>query len=125
MLSRCRLVFLIAILIFLPLLGLSQTTTSGSICGRVFDPAHAAVPSAAISLTSTATNTHIVIGSGAAGDFCFLQLAPGTFEVVVESGGFAVSRSIVIVEVGRITPLTIVLRVAAQAEVMELKRVRR
>jgi hypothetical protein len=98
----------------------AQTTTTGSICGRVFDPVHAAVQFAAVSLNSTSTNTKVVIGSGTAGDFCFLQLAPGSYEVAVESGGFAVSRTITVVEVGRITPLTVVLNVAASPESVEV-----
>jgi hypothetical protein len=107
-------------LLFVTCFANGQTTTSGSICGRVFDPAHAAIQTAAVTLTSRTTNTHVVIGSGAAGDFCFLQLPPGSYEVSIESMGFAVSHSIVLVEVGRITPVTAVLSVAASTETLEV-----
>jgi Carboxypeptidase regulatory-like domain/TonB dependent receptor len=99
---------------------MGQTTTSGSICGRVFDPAHAAIQAAAVTLTSPESNIHVVIGSGSAGDFCFLQLAPAHYEVAIESAGFAVSRTAVLVEVGRVTPIAAVLSVAAMPEVVEV-----
>lgn len=62
----------------------------------------------------------VVIGSGTAGDFCFLQLAPGTYEIAIEAGGFAVSRTSTLVEVGRITPVTVILSVAAATEMVEV-----
>ena len=115
-----RRMFLPVVLLMVSSFAIGQTTTSGSICGRVFDPAHAALGSAQITLTALTTNSRVVIASGAAGDFCFLQLAPATYDVTVEATGFSASRSTVQVEVGRITPITAELTVAPRVVEVEV-----
>jgi hypothetical protein len=107
--------------LFLSTFFVAQTTTAGSICGQVIDPSRAAISSAQITLTALATNNRIVIGSGSGGDFCFLQLAPSTYDLTVEALGFAAAHMTVQVEVGRITPVTAELLVAAaKSEVVDV-----
>lgn len=112
--------FFLLVFLLASVLSFAQTTTTGSICGRVFDPAHATIQGAVVSLTSAETGTHVAIGSGYAGDFCFLQLAPGRYDVMVEMDGFAMSRSTAVVEVGRVTPVMAVMAIAAQPETVEV-----
>lgn len=97
-----------------------QTASSGSICGRVTDATGAVMASAQVTLVSTATNQRMVVASGGAGDYCMLQLAPGIYDLQVEAPGFAEARSSVQVEIGRITPVTTTLYVAARKEAVEV-----
>lgn len=65
---------------------LSQGTTS--LRGTVTDSAGAAVPGSAITLTNQATNNTRSTLSDDSGVYQFLQTAPGTYEIKVESPGF-------------------------------------
>jgi hypothetical protein len=68
----------------LPLL--AQTT--GTIVGRVTDPAKAAVPRAQIELTSETTGIATTTSPTAEGDFTFPRLPPGSYQLKVSADGF-------------------------------------
>src|ERR1017187_731074 len=67
-----------------PLLG----QTSGTIVGRVTDPAKAAVPGAQIELTSESTGIAATATPSVEGDFAFPRLAPGSYQLKVSADGF-------------------------------------
>src|SRR5947209_7468103 len=60
----------------------------GSIKGYVQDPSGAAVPNASIQLKNELTNQTAATKSDASGLYQFLDLAPGTYSVSVETAGF-------------------------------------
>jgi hypothetical protein len=59
-----------------------------SIRGTVIDPSGAALPGVKLTATNTATGITYNITSGSAGQFSFLQLPIGDYEVVAEKSGF-------------------------------------
>src|SRR5436190_15734251 len=62
--------------------------SSGSIAGRVTDPAHAVVPSANVTLTNQGTGIQKSMKSDASGDYMFPIVEPGAYKVRVEAPGF-------------------------------------
>ena len=68
----------------LPLL--AQTT--GTIVGRVSDPAKAAVPNAQIELINESTGVAVTAAPTAEGDFTFPRLTPGSYQLKVSAEGF-------------------------------------
>ena len=65
---------------------------TSSVQGVVQDPSGAAVPKATVHLVNTATGAVQTGTTDAAGGFRFLSLAPGSYKVTVEAGGFAKSE---------------------------------
>ena len=72
--------------------------TSGTIVGRVTDPAKAAISRAQIELTSESTGIAASASPTAEGDFTFPRLAPGSYQLKISAEGFKVQvrRNIVI-----------------------------
>src|SRR4051812_44310118 len=99
---------LICLLSFFSATLAAQSNTTGSIRGTVVDSTHAAVSSAKITITSLATNAPISTISNASGAFASLQAQPGTYEIIVASGGFAPSKTRAVVEIGRVTQVEVV-----------------
>jgi hypothetical protein len=60
----------------------------GSITGRVLDNSGAAVASAAVTITNTATNVSSSTMTNESGDYTALYLIPGSYNVTVEATGF-------------------------------------
>jgi len=73
-------------------------TVSSSMVGTVVDPANAVVPGAKVTLTDEATNSVRNATTETSGIFRFLDLAPGTYSLSVQSTGFKVltEREIVV-----------------------------
>jgi len=65
--------------------------TLGEITGRVTDASAAAVPGAAITLTSVATNAARTTATTDAGDYTFPSVPPGFYNVKVERQGFKIA----------------------------------
>src|ERR1700720_4232843 len=61
---------------------------SGSIQGTVQDPASAVVPNAKVQLKNTDTNVVTTTTSDTEGNYRFVSLAPGSYQVTVEAAGF-------------------------------------
>src|SRR6185369_17867351 len=61
---------------------------SGSIQGTVQDPAGAVVPNAKIQLKNTATSVAATTTSDAEGNYRFVSLAPGTYQINIDASGF-------------------------------------
>src|SRR5579859_1308130 len=60
----------------------------GSIVGSVRDASDAAVPSAAVRITNTATNQSRESTANGSGEFAFPSLEPGTYDVTASAPGF-------------------------------------
>lgn len=83
----------------------------GSIQGEVQDTQHAAVPAAKLSLKNESTGIQASSVSGAAGQYNFLNLAPGVYTLTVESQGFSTSvQQHVTVGTGSTVALNVVLK---------------
>jgi hypothetical protein len=61
---------------------------SGSIQGTIQDPAGAVVPNAKVQLKNTETNVAASTTSDAEGNYRFVSLAPGSYQINVEASGF-------------------------------------
>src|ERR1035437_10957105 len=61
---------------------------SGSIQGTVQDPAGAVVPNAKVQLKNTETSVVASTTSDAEGNYRFVSLAPGSYQINVDAGGF-------------------------------------
>src|ERR1700730_13860914 len=61
---------------------------SGSIQGTVQDPAGAVVPNAKVQLKNTATSVAVATTSDVEGNYRFVSLAPGSYQINVEASGF-------------------------------------
>ena len=91
----------------------AQGETTSAIVGRVSDPTGAAVPGAAITITSTDTGAKRVAQTDSAGRFDFPQLKPGYYSVRVESKGFEPQQRSVFSNLGQKQSVDIMLQVAA------------
>src|SRR5213082_3308918 len=72
----------------MPSLALAQVATTGKIAGVVTDSSGAAVPSATVTVKSTALMAERTTTTGADGAYLFDLLPLGTYEVTVTSKGF-------------------------------------
>jgi len=68
---------------------LGQTAATGALAGEIFDPSGAVIPGAEVHLVSPQTGDIASTTSDRAGDFHFLLLTPGTYELQVTKTGFA------------------------------------
>jgi len=69
-------------------LGLHGQTVSSSVVGTILDPASAAVSGAKVTLTDDATRSIRLATADASGTFRFVDLAPGTYSLSIQSTGF-------------------------------------
>jgi hypothetical protein len=85
---RNRILFIFALVCFLPALISAQVAVTGKITGVVTDSSGSAVPNATVTVKSTALMSPRTINTGAEGGYLFDLLAPGTYEVTVTAAGF-------------------------------------
>ena len=71
--------------------GFAQTGTTGTVIGTVSDPSGAAVTSATVVLRNKATNIEVTQPSNAAGQYTFVNVVPGEYEISVKKDGFRTS----------------------------------
>src|SRR5690349_13374095 len=62
---------------------------TANIDGTVTDPSGAAVPQAKVTLLNTTTNVSAGTTTDSSGVYRFLSLAPGSYKITVEAGGFS------------------------------------
>ena len=93
---------------------------TASIQGSVSDPSGAAVAQAKITLENV--NTHIVATatSDSDGNYRFVSLAPGSYKVSAEAGGFAKTETVVNIETGQLLSVPISLKVGSTTESIEV-----
>lgn len=86
---RTKTTLLLAFTLFLwTLLPAAAQTTSGSILGTVTDPSGAGLPGATVTLINNGTQEKRTIPSNSSGDYTFVNVVPGTYEVDFEQTGF-------------------------------------
>jgi hypothetical protein len=70
----------------------AQSAGTGAITGIVTDPQGRAVPNATVTATNLGTNQERTATTGAAGDYKFSLLPPGTYTLKFSAAGFKVSQ---------------------------------
>src|SRR5258708_2723518 len=66
----------------------AQTATSGTVIGTVTDPSGAAVLDATVVLHNKGTNSQAIQNTNAAGQYTFVNVVPGEYQVTVKKDGF-------------------------------------
>lgn len=72
--------------------GNSQTATTGTVVGVVTDRSGATVADAGVSLRNTATNSEVRQQTNGAGEYTFVNIVPGKYEIIVKKAGFRTSE---------------------------------
>jgi hypothetical protein len=87
---------------------------AGRIVGQVFDPQHAAVAGATITVTNPATNISETVKTDASGNFVVTPLDPGTYSVSATAQGFQTEvRNGIELAVGQAAEVDLNLRIGA------------
>ena len=109
---------------FFALLGLATASCwaqfSASIQGTVQDPASAAVPNAKVQLKNTDTNVVTLTTSDTGGNYRFISLAPGSYQVTVEAAGFNSSAVSFSLATDQNLNVPVALKVASAATTMDV-----
>jgi Carboxypeptidase regulatory-like domain/TonB-dependent Receptor Plug Domain len=106
-----------AALLLAVVMATAQESASGGIAGQVFDPTHAGVPGATVTVINVGTNAQRVATTDNEGRFTIPNLASATYIVRVELQGFnTVELKDFVVRNGEITKPSITLSVATVAE---------
>ncbi len=82
-----RLFLLLFLTAAVPFSGFSQSTTL--LRGTVTDPQGAVIAGAVVALSNAATGFNRSVTTGSSGEYQFVQVAPGTYKIVVDMVGFA------------------------------------
>ncbi len=118
-----------ALVITLPLLGcilllvISATAQvqTGRIVGTVYDPNHAAVPNANVTVTASGTNQSVTTSTNDRGEYVVTPLNPGVYRVVVSSQGFqAMAISSVEIQVGQSARVDVDLKIGETSSTIEV-----
>src|SRR5271165_6885533 len=96
-------------------------STGGRVRGTVTDPSGSAVVGATVTLINTATNVTRDTTSGSSGEYQFLEVSIGTYEVDVTQTGFKkFARKDVGVDLNQVVGVDIVLQVGGATETVEV-----
>ncbi len=93
---------------------------SGSIQGTVQDPGGGVVPNARVQLKNVATGVVASTASDGEGNFRFVSLAPGSYQVTVDATGFNTSTATFTLETGQNRNLPITMQVASASQSVEV-----
>ena len=100
---------------------LSAQVLYGSIVGDVTDQTEAAVPGAKVTATHRETNQTRVAETNAAGQYRFLTIPGGTYDIRIERDGFSpTSRTGIAVATNSTTRVDVSLKIGAVAESIEV-----
>lgn len=121
---RSRLPFLPAFALALLLLAApfaAAQSTGGRVRGTVTDPSGGAVSGARLLLTNEANGTQRETQSGATGEYIFLEVPVGTYQIEVSQQGFKkYLRKGLVVDLNEVVSLDIPLQVGGSTETVEV-----
>jgi hypothetical protein len=96
-------------------------STGGRIRGTVMDASGGAVPGASVTLINEATHATREVQSGANGEYVFLEVPVGAYEIDVLSKGFKkYTRKGVVLNLNEVVGVDITLQIGAASEVVEV-----
>ena len=98
----------------------AQSNISGDITGTVTDASGAALPNAAVTVTSMEKGQAKAVTTDKVGDFRVPLLPPGRYEIKVSASGFQAGKVEVRVAAGTITPVNIALAVSQASTTIEV-----
>ena len=93
---------------------------SGSIQGTVQDPAGAVVPNAKVQLKNTATSVAVATTSDVEGNYRFVSLAPGSYQISVEASGFNTTTVAFTLATSQNLNIPVSMKVATAAQSVEV-----
>ncbi|HKE23887.1 MAG TPA: TonB-dependent receptor [Bryobacteraceae bacterium] len=109
---------------FAALLGFVTTACwaqfSGSIQGTVTDPAGSVVPNAKIQLKNTETTVTATTASDAEGNYRFVSLAPGSYQLTVDAKGFNTTAIPLTLETSQNLNVPVSMKVASSSQTVEV-----
>src|SRR5580698_7278365 len=98
-----------------------QSITAGDVTGTVTDPSGAAVPNAAVTLTSVDTNTSRTAATNAEGSYRFAFVPPGLWKIAVNASGFqAQEHPNLTVTAGQPTAVNVQLALAKSSQTVDV-----
>jgi Carboxypeptidase regulatory-like domain/TonB-dependent Receptor Plug Domain len=98
-----------------------QSITAGDVTGAVTDPSGAAVPNAAVTLTSVDTNASHTATTNAEGNYRFAFVPPGLWKIAVNASGFqAQERPNLSVSAGQPTVVNVQLALAKSSQTVDV-----
>ncbi len=116
----CTLLFFILTALFAAPFAGAQST-SGRIRGTILDPSGGAVAAAKVTLINQATNVSRDLQSGANGEYIFIEVPVGTYEIDVTQTGFKkFVRKDITLNLNEVISLDITLQVGAATESIEV-----
>ena len=120
--TRAQLLVLLVAVLFLEISLVAQSSTEGAIGGTIYDPVHAVVQRAHITVRNIDTGREDTTTSDPDGHYRIIRLQPGRYRVTVQAAGFAVfAQDGVVVEVGRVSESNAVLALAGHKDVIEVE----
>ncbi len=91
---------------------------NGNIAGNVQDPSGAAISGASVTLKNVATQVSSTTTSDAQGNFRFVSMAPGNYEITVNASGFAPTKVAITLDTDQTLNVPVQMKVkAVQASV--------
>jgi Carboxypeptidase regulatory-like domain len=99
----------------------SAQSTGGRIRGTVTDPTGAAVTGAKVTLTNEATNVARAVDTETNGDYLFLEVPVGTYQIAVAQQGFKhYARKGITLDLNEVLTVDIALQLGSTAESIEV-----
>ncbi len=96
-------------------------STGGRILGRVADPTGAVLSGVTVTLTNQATGIERDVKTNDSGDYIFVEVQPGTYEVDFQQSGFKKNvQKNIMVDVNQVITLNSALTIGAQQESVEV-----
>ena len=112
---------LLSIVLFLTAPVLNAQSTGGRVRGTVTDSSGGAVAGAAVILVNTATNVRRETTTSATGEYLFLEVPVGSYEVDVNQQGFKkFVRKDIVVDLNAVVSVDIALQLGGSTEVVEV-----
>ncbi|HEX3877423.1 MAG TPA: TonB-dependent receptor [Bryobacteraceae bacterium] len=93
---------------------------SGSIQGTVQDPAGAIVPNAKVQLKNTQTAVVTTTSSDAEGNYRFVSLAPGVYQITVDAAGFGAANVTFTLETSQNLNVPVSMQLAGATQTVEV-----
>src|SRR6185437_7280620 len=84
----------IGVLCMLLALPLNAQNAQGTILGHVTDQSGAVVSGATVRITNVATSVTRVVKTNTAGDYVFVNIIPGNYDITIEAPGFSTRKAV-------------------------------
>lgn len=108
---------LFSVFAFLPSIGHAQTATTGTVIGSVADATGGVISDASVALRNKTTNAVATQKTNAAGQYTFVNVTPGDYEITVKKDGFrAADVAGLTVEVGKSYTVDVKMELGAVTE---------